>query len=634
MKQKINITPDKSLIQKLGLTGYKTEQAIAELVDNSIDARFLNKVEEIDVILDFENNVIKVNDNGIGMDLEGLKYAFTIAKSTKTDETKLGKFGLGMKSACSTLGKSFTITTTKSDSKFEYVARYDEDAWLKDNSFDWRNFEVEKIKKLHKWNGTRILISKLQIPLYANQISRFKNNYDVRYGSYLKNKQICLRINTRLCESKVSIIQKDSKKNIDITLSNDNHITGWIGLLEKRSIKGNYGIHLFKNGRLINAFEKFGFSTHPEHAKIIGELHLDHVPVNFHKTRFIEDSLEYEEARHNFKNNSIVKETLKNANSQMTLISSLKPIFEQLSGNLKDELLEKKISSTNAKELLREAKHFTLYDKNQRFDISFIDGKNDGELYLIDDSSNPPAVIINRDNQAFNSMKNPIFLIALICIEVKTLFNNENTHNKFLYERNKQWTQFLTQWSSREFSQRPKKTLEIDSKYTVSNDLIPIIDYLTDNFEHAFQFTGLSTLYSFLQNAYGKIIYHLYAVKGTGQQLENLLRNSVHTKNFVILLNPNMKDIQNIMDHSEKNKFIVIREYAEKLSTHWAIPEKAWLDLYSESKKNLLPIPSDEIYIILDNLLERNLIDVGKLKSLAKHRHQLDEISKILENDN
>ena len=45
----IDITPDKSLIQKLGLVGYRTEQAIAELLDNSIDARILNVKEKIDV---------------------------------------------------------------------------------------------------------------------------------------------------------------------------------------------------------------------------------------------------------------------------------------------------------------------------------------------------------------------------------------------------------------------------------------------------------------------------------------------------------------------------------------------------------------------------------------------------------
>ena len=633
-KTSVNITPDKSLIQKLGLTGYKTEQAIAELIDNSIDARIPGKVEQIDVLLNYENNVIKVIDNGAGMDLEELKNALTIAKSSKIDVTQLGKFGLGMKSACSTLGKSFTIVTSKIDSEYEYVAQYDEDKWLDDKFLDWTNFEVEKIKKLKKSNGTNIIISKLKIPLYPNQTSRFKKRYGIRYGPHLQNKQIRLRINSRPCEANIPIIQKDSRKELDIKLPSGNHLVGWIGLLEKRSIKGDYGIHLFKNGRLINAFANFGFSRHPEVAKIMGEISLDHVPVNFHKTGFIEDSLEYKEAKIGFKNNEIVKNTLKNAGSQGTTLSSLEPIFDQLSGKSKSNTLGTKISATNAKELLEKAESFTLHDDNQIFDISFIDGKNEGELYLIDKSLNTPVVLINRDHPSFKAMKNPIFLIGLIYAEVKLLLKNNSIDTKFLYERNKQWTKFLNTWANKETSQeRTKKTVEPESKYLVSSDLTGIIDHLEENFEHNFQFTGLSTLYAYLQNAYGKIVYHLHTVKGAGEQLQEVISKSKYGKNFIILLNPNKQDLQNAMDFSEKNKFIVIREYAEKPTTQWASAEKAWLDLYSESNKNLLSIPRDEIFIILDNLLESNLINIQKLKSLAKHRHQLDEILEILEND-
>jgi hypothetical protein len=32
-ESELDITPDKSLIQKLGLTGYRTEQALAELIE-------------------------------------------------------------------------------------------------------------------------------------------------------------------------------------------------------------------------------------------------------------------------------------------------------------------------------------------------------------------------------------------------------------------------------------------------------------------------------------------------------------------------------------------------------------------------------------------------------------------------
>ena len=110
--RKIDITPDKSLIKKLGLVGYRTEQAVAELIDNSINAR-LGGTERIDVCLDFKLGQITVSDNGSGMDLDGLRNALTIARETKGDG-KLGQFGLGLKSACSSLVVSFTtLSSTK-----------------------------------------------------------------------------------------------------------------------------------------------------------------------------------------------------------------------------------------------------------------------------------------------------------------------------------------------------------------------------------------------------------------------------------------------------------------------------------------------------------------------------------------
>jgi len=141
MKDKtiVDITPDKSLIQKLGLTGYRTAEAISELLDNSIDARISGETERIDIVLDYGGKGISVSDSGIGMNLEELKNGLTIAKGTKLEKEKIGKFGLGMKSACSTLGREFTITTSKDNSDLEYFIHYDEEEWLTDSSKTWNN---------------------------------------------------------------------------------------------------------------------------------------------------------------------------------------------------------------------------------------------------------------------------------------------------------------------------------------------------------------------------------------------------------------------------------------------------------------------------------------------------------------
>ena len=199
-KTTVDITPDKSLIQKLGLTGYRTAEAISELLDNSIDARITGQPERVDVVLDYGGKVISISDDGLGMNLEELKNGLTIAKSTKFEKGKLGKFGLGMKSACSTLGKEFTITTSKSDSNSEFFIHYDEKKWLDDSSSTWQNFEIETSKKTHPWHGTTIRITKLNVSLYPNQAATLRKNFGIRYEPYIKSEQISLYVNTRECK--------------------------------------------------------------------------------------------------------------------------------------------------------------------------------------------------------------------------------------------------------------------------------------------------------------------------------------------------------------------------------------------------------------------------------------------------
>ena len=84
---------------------------------------------------------------------------------------------------------------------------------------------------------------------------------------------------------------------------------------------------------------------------------------------------------------------------------------------------------------------------------------------------------------------------------------------------------------------------------------------------------------------------------------------------------------------SDKKKFIIIREYAEKPTSGWAIPEKSWLDLYTEIMKYRIPIPTDEIFVIFDSLIENELIDKTKLKSIAKHKHMFEEIRQYIEEE-
>lgn len=631
-ESELNITPDKSLIQKLGLTGYRTEQALAELIDNSIDARLEKKTLHVKIELDFNRKIIKITDDGSGMNLKELEAGLTIAKGTKEDE-KLGKFGLGMKSACSTLGKSITIITTKPDSTKEYVVKYDEDEWLSNKSLTWTNFKAEERDKHDTWHGTIIILDKLKVSLYPNQVSTFKNRFGIRYGPFLKNGQVVLQINTLLCRPVEPELQDGSKKILEIKLPGGKVINGWIGLFKKRSIKGDYGLHLFKNGRLIRAYEKFGIRPHPEVAKIVGELELDHVPVNFHKTGFLEDSQEYKEALFAFRNDLTVKETLRNASIQEDRNTSLESVVEYVAGErTRSGKIDTRVSATRSKLMLNETEKLSVKtDKGDNVVLKFVE-ELDG-LYDIQKEGSNLIVLINKNSHAFKAMKNPLFLIALITIEAKLIAGQADKYREFLKNRNSAWDEFVKNWLPKEPQYKREKTPNIESlsNYSLSDDLIELHEFLKEKFGDPFQFTALSTLTPFLHNAMNRTIYTIHTIRGAGERLQNLIREFDKDKSLIVLLNPKEPDLVLAMDLSTKKNCLVIREYAEKPTTTWAIPEKAWLDLYTEVHTNKILIPREEVGMIFESLVDNNLIDARRLRSLAVHRHMITEITPYLE---
>lgn len=132
----INTQPSAApVIQALRSIGYNAQTAIADIVDNSIDAKAKN------IFIEFEysdgNGFIRIEDDGIGMTEDELQKAMTIGSKDpramrKKDE--LGRFGMGLKTASFSLGKRLSVMT-KSDGivsercwDLDYVSHKDE--WL------------------------------------------------------------------------------------------------------------------------------------------------------------------------------------------------------------------------------------------------------------------------------------------------------------------------------------------------------------------------------------------------------------------------------------------------------------------------------------------------------------------------
>ena len=195
--KEISILPDRSLMPKIGQTGYSISQAIAELVDNSIDASQEGKVLTVAIHFDPDRGVVEVADDGMGMDEATAANSIKLAHSTK--KNKLGEFGLGLKSAATSLGKKFQIVTTQRGSTEEYILEYDEEKWLR--SGDWTKHELKiKTGVDKKRSGTTIRIKDLRFSIYPNLPGNVRKDLAARFAPFIENGEVTIKVNTKWCE--------------------------------------------------------------------------------------------------------------------------------------------------------------------------------------------------------------------------------------------------------------------------------------------------------------------------------------------------------------------------------------------------------------------------------------------------
>ena len=378
-----------------------------------------------------------------------------------------------------------------------------------------------------------------------------------------------------------------------------------------------------RNKRLISAFDKFGIRYHPDAARVVGEMSLDRVPVNFHKTGFLVESPEYRDASQYFMENPTVKEILRRASSTVGGVPNIQSVLE-LDQNRTHAPLDARMSSGRARRLLREADRFVQEKDGTVFSFEF----DDSSACRIERTDGGLQIGIGRNSRAFRLFKNPLFFIALIRIESE-LIAEDQSHRDFVERRNRMLDRFIADRLPQQQGQgRPKREAVPLSRYALQSELIELHDHLKESFEHNFQFTGLSTLAPFLQNAYGRLVYSIHTINGAGQSLLESI--SDHSKEFVVLLNPKVREFEALFEATKSSRFIAVREYEENPAPAWARPEKAWLDLYFEVTRGLLPLYNDELILILDELLSIGLVTPTRLRSLARRRKIQGEINGYL----
>src|SRR3989338_10617867 len=123
------------LMESLRYSGYDNNIAIADLIDNSLDANATNINIEINLDSKKEEHIVIIDD-GSGMDEETLGQALRLGSITHRNvESDLGRFGMGMVTASISIAKRIEVFTKQKD-KPMLTSIMDLDEMAKNNNFN------------------------------------------------------------------------------------------------------------------------------------------------------------------------------------------------------------------------------------------------------------------------------------------------------------------------------------------------------------------------------------------------------------------------------------------------------------------------------------------------------------------
>jgi hypothetical protein len=230
------------LISSLRDLGYSFCDAVAEMVDNSIEAKA--NVIQVNFVLDQGDSFLVVLDNGHGMSASTIREALRFGSVREYSTDDLGKFGLGLKTASLSQADRLTVSSRIGESR----ARI--------NSFKW---DMAHIQKSDRWE--------IQVVQQQDLVQMVKDHLQSTIGtavtwqglSRLTNYQVP---NSRRAEQEVKRLSAE--------------LEFYLGGIFHRQINGETQgrkVALFVNGRKVEPWDPFCRSE-------INTTHLEDFSVN------------------------------------------------------------------------------------------------------------------------------------------------------------------------------------------------------------------------------------------------------------------------------------------------------------------------------------------------------------------
>ncbi len=294
-KRVVKNYPSPRLMETIGATNQKPQDAIGELVANCFDARY--KQEKLEITIDLRNNRIVVLDNGKGMTSEVLEKAVCIAEDMslhiERGEGAKGHFGMGFKTSCSTLGYYYEIYTRPVGENTEYYTAFDINEYSKrpSDSNAWDVIIEDRKPSIssplkNASHGTAFVISKLKIKDFpVSAVLEYVGN---AFKGHIQGGDTITVIDdsgSHISEPKPYDLIPGTKVLIDEKFGPNGkyHITGWVALDKKTHNDTNYGFNIYRKGQLVVTHNKDWFRPHLMTSRIIGEVNMDFLDATFYK---------------------------------------------------------------------------------------------------------------------------------------------------------------------------------------------------------------------------------------------------------------------------------------------------------------------------------------------------------------
>lgn len=219
MSETVHLAPPAgALIQSLRSIGYSFNSAVADVVDNSIDAKA--KTIEIQIEAgDLDSFSLAISDDGVGMTFHELKDAMSLgSKSPEFERTEgdLGRFGMGLKTASFSQSKILSVISKTSSSKWSGI-RWDLQQVADSNEWNAEVLPEDEIQKIIggiplvqslssgtivRWDCCDRLVpsnSDTQVlsKIYTNTVKSLEEHLSLVFHKFLGKKNLKLSINEK-----------------------------------------------------------------------------------------------------------------------------------------------------------------------------------------------------------------------------------------------------------------------------------------------------------------------------------------------------------------------------------------------------------------------------------------------------